>query len=107
MLIAVAVTKLDLDAGTRARVAMVAGLAVIAYCLAVFLIFYLAWTPIETTRVHGIQGRYFTIALPPAALAIAAAVNFAPRAPVPVLIAVSGALVSGGAMIAAIIRTQW
>jgi uncharacterized membrane protein len=107
MLVAVSLAQLDLDAGTRVRVAVVAGVAVIAYCLAVFLIFYLAWTPIETTRVHGIQGRYFTIALPPAVLAVAAAVNRAPREPIPALIAFSGALISGGAMIDAVIRTQW
>jgi hypothetical protein len=107
MLIAVSVTKLDLDAGTRARVGLIATLTVIAYCLAVFLIFYLAWTPIETTRVHGIQGRYFTIALPPAVLAVAAAVNVARRERVLALMATSGALISGAAMIEAVIRTQW
>jgi hypothetical protein len=57
--------------------------------------------------VHGIQGRYFTIALPPAALATAAAFNVATRERSLAVVAASGAFISGGAMIEAVIRTQW
>jgi hypothetical protein len=75
----------------------VAVATVLAYCLAMFVI-YLAWTPIETGRVHGIPRRYFTIALPLAAVAIAALANPGPRAAATTAIGISGALISGWTM---------
>src|SRR5262249_25594568 len=69
------VVRLELDWRTRLRVAVAAAACVLAYWLAIFLIFYLAWTPIDALWIHGIQGRYFTIVLPPAALVVAALVN--------------------------------
>jgi hypothetical protein len=107
VLLAACAAEIELDRRVRYRVAAVAAATVFAYCLAVFVIFYLAWTPIETDRVHGIQGRYFTIALPPAAVAIAALVNQGPRASVMTAIGISGALISAWAMLDAIVRTQW
>ena len=108
MLLATFLERIDLDHATRRRVAAVAALAVLGYCAAVFLIFYLAWTPIATDRVHGIQGRYFTIALPPAAVAIAAFAGRAPRpAAIMAAIGMAAALISGGAMLQAVVRSQW
>jgi uncharacterized membrane protein len=107
MLFATFLERIDLDHATRWRVAAVAALAALGYCAAVFLIFYLAWTPIATDRVHGIQGRYFTIALPPAAVAIAALAGHSPRQTVMAAIGVAAALISGGAMLQAVVRSQW
>jgi Predicted membrane protein (DUF2142) len=107
MLLATFLERIDLDHATRRRVAALAALAALGYCAAVFLIFYLAWTPIATDRVHGIQGRYFTIALPPAAVAIAALAGHSPRQTVMAAIGVAAALISGGAMLQAVVRSQW
>jgi uncharacterized membrane protein len=97
----------ECDVATRRRIAVFSWLSVLAYWAAIFLIFYLAWTPLETAWIHGIQGRYFTIILPPAALAIAATMNWAPRERITAAIAIAGAVLSGVAMIDAVIRSQW
>jgi uncharacterized membrane protein len=107
MLLATFLERIDLDDATKRRVAAVASLAVLGYCAAVFLIFYLAWTPIATDRVHGLQGRYFTIALPPAAVAIAALAGRAPRQAAMAAIGMAAALISGGALLQAVVRSQW
>jgi Predicted membrane protein (DUF2142) len=107
MFLASCLARLELDARTRLRVAAVAGLSLLCYWLAIFLIFYLAWTPIDAHFVHGVQGRYFTIVLPPAALMIAALVNRAPRQWITATVAAAGAIVSGAAMIDAVVRSQW
>jgi len=107
MLLASCVERIELDGPARRRVAAVATLTVLGYCAAVFLIFYLAWTPIATDRVHGIQGRYFTIALPPAAVAIATLAGCVPRQGIMAATGVAAALISGCAMLDAVVRSQW
>jgi uncharacterized membrane protein len=107
MFLATCLVPLRLDPPTRARIAVVTGLTMLAYCLAIFLIFYLVWTPLDAGFVHGVQGRYFTMLLPPAALFIAALVNRGPREPVTAIIAVTGALISGVATVDAVVRSQW
>jgi hypothetical protein len=57
--------------------------------------------------VHGLQGRYFTIALPPAAVAIAALAGRAPRQAAMAAIGMAAALISGGALLQAVVRSQW
>ena len=89
------------------RVAAVSWLTVIAYILAVFVIFYLIWTPIASERILGVQGRYFLAALPLAAIGIAC---FVGRGLPPSLLgatAIGGALISGVATIEALIRVNW
>ena len=77
-LVAVSLIRLDLDLRIRLWIALVAGLIVFGYALALYLIFYLAWTPIGASHVEGVQGRYFIMALPVAALFLAALVNRGP-----------------------------
>src|SRR5204862_1460124 len=60
--------KLNLEGGLRARVAVLTGLAVLAYVVTVYLIFFLTYTPINVDHVRVVEGRYFVIALPMAAL---------------------------------------
>ena len=107
LLLATFLERIELDRPAGRRVAAVATLTVLGYCAAVFLIFYLAWTPIVTDRVHGIQGRYFTIVLPPAAVAIATLAGCVPRHGIMAAIDVAAALISGCAMLEAVVRSQW
>jgi uncharacterized membrane protein len=99
--------RLKCEGTTRARIAVVSWLVVLGYWVAIFLIFYLAWTPLETEWIHGIQGRYFTIILPPAAVAVAATINRAPPHAVTAALALAGAILSATAMIDAVIRSHW
>jgi uncharacterized membrane protein len=107
LLVAVAFIRLDIDRAFRLWIALVAALTVFGYVLATYLVFYLAWTPIESDQVQGVQGRYFVMALPVAALLLAALVNRAPPAIVTAFLAVAGAILSGGAVIEAILRVDW
>jgi uncharacterized membrane protein len=99
--------RLELDRRSRRWIALVAALTVLGYVLAHYLIFYLAWTPIGSNRVEGVQGRYFVMALPVAALGLGALVNRAPAVVVTALLASSGAILSGVAVIEAILRVDW
>jgi uncharacterized membrane protein len=107
VLIALCFIRLELDRAMRHWVALVAGLTMPGYALALYLIFYLAWTPIGSDHVEGVQGRYFVMALPVAALGLAALVNRGPALTVTALLAGAGAILSGGAVIEAILRVDW
>src|SRR5262245_7938310 len=105
--VATCLVRTDLDRSVRMRVAAIGGLTMLGYSLAIFLIFYLAWTPIDAPFIHGIQGRYFTIILPIAAVTFAAVANRALRRPATAVIATVAALAAGVATIDAIMRTNW
>jgi len=107
ILVATFPTRLEIDRETRKRIALVAALIVLGYILAVFLIFYLAWTPMETDRVEGVQGRYFIVALPAVALFLSALLNRGLPRSVLAFVAIFGALLFGGATIEAILRADW
>ncbi len=107
VLVALCFIRLELDRRSRHWIALVAALTVLGYVLAHYLIFYLAWTPITAGHVEGVQGRYFVMALPVAALALAALVNRGPALVVTALLASAGAILSGGAVIEAILRVDW
>ena len=55
--------------------AVITGLAVLAYVVTVYLIFFLTYTPIDIDHVRGVQGRYFVVALPMAAIFLASMTN--------------------------------
>jgi uncharacterized membrane protein len=107
ILVAVSLIQLELDRRSRHWIALVAALTVLAYVIANYLIFYLTWTPIGSDNVEGVQGRYFVMALPVAALGLAALVNRGPALIVTALLAGAGAILSGGAVIEAILRVDW
>ena len=75
LLMLVPLQKLQLDAAVRARVAVMTGLTVLGYVVLVYLIFFLTYTPLDIDHVRGVQGRYFVIALPAAAIFVAAVLN--------------------------------
>jgi hypothetical protein len=98
---------LQIDARTRRRLTIVSALAVIGYCLAVFMIFYLVWTPIDGVQIEGVQGRYFVVALPFAAVTLSSLIDRAPPASMTRAVAVFAAVLSGMATIEAILRADW
>jgi hypothetical protein len=71
ILLLVPLQKLNLAVAVSARVAVIMGLTVLGYVVAVYLIFFLTYTPLNIDHVRGVQGRYFVIALPMAAIFLA------------------------------------
>src|SRR5437763_5247940 len=96
--------RVPLDRRTRYRIAAVAGMTALSYIVTVYVTFYLAWTPIDSGWIWGVQGRYFVVILPLIGLAAAALVNRGPSEIARALIATSGAVLSGGATVEAIVR---
>jgi hypothetical protein len=107
LLVLVCLQKPQLDGPSRARVAVIAGLTVLSYVVFVYLIFFLTYTPLDIDHVRGVQGRYFIIALPAAAIFIAAVINFELPYGLPAVIATVGSLISGIASVEALFRAHW
>jgi len=106
-LLLVPLQKLQLSGADRARVSLISGLVVVGYVTLVYLIFYLVYTPLNVDHVRGVQGRYFVIALPVAAIFIAAVVNRELPRGMPAALAVAGSLISGSATVAALFYAHW
>jgi uncharacterized membrane protein len=107
LLLLVPIQKLQLDGAVRARVVVITGLAVLGYFVLVYLIFFLVYTPIDTDHVRGVQGRYFVIALPVAAVFIAALANCELPRGVPAAIAIAGSMIAGITTVAAVLQPHW
>ena len=91
----------------RPRVAVLTGLGVLAYVVMVYLIFFLTYTPLNVDHVRGVQGRYFVIALPMAAIFIASITNIdLPRRALATT-AIIGSLLSGIASFQALLGAHW
>jgi uncharacterized membrane protein len=106
-LLFVPLQKLNLDDAVRARVAVLTGLAVLGYVLTVYLIFFLTYTPLNVDHVRGVQGRYFVIALPTAAIFLASVINIDLPRNVLATIAITGSLLSGLASFQALLGAHW
>jgi len=106
-LMLVPLQKLQLDSATRARVTVITGLAVLGYIAVVYLIFFLTYTPLDTDHVRGVQGRYFVIALPVAAILTAAVVNRELPHGMTAAIAIAGSMIAGVATVEALLRAHW
>jgi hypothetical protein len=78
-----------------------------AYFILVYLIFFLVYTPIDMDHVRGIQGRYFVIALPVAAVFIAALLKCELPYGVPAAIAIAGSMIAGITTVEAVLRPHW
>jgi Predicted membrane protein (DUF2142) len=107
LLVVVPLQRLPMAGTTRARVAVTTGLTVLAYVVLVYLIFYLTYTPIDIDHVRGVQGRYFLVALPVAAIFIAAVVNRELPEGAPAAIATAGATVAGAASVGVLLQAYW
>ncbi len=103
-LVVACLVPLGLERSARYRIALVSGSAALGYCLGVFAIFFVVWTPIAATEVQGVQGRYFLPTLPSIALVISALLNRGFSQTTVAIVALAGAILSGGAAIEAILR---
>jgi uncharacterized membrane protein len=73
----------------------------------VYFIFFLIYTPVDIDHVRGVQGRYFVIVLPVAAIFVASLINRQlPNGVVP-SIAIIGSMISGAATVEALFRVHW
>jgi hypothetical protein len=72
LLVLTFIDRLDLGRSARPRIAAVAILTALAYCGAVFAIFFVTDTSIGASRIYGVQGRYFIVVLPLLAIIVSA-----------------------------------
>lgn len=93
--------------GRRLACVLAALFTALAYCLAIFLIFYLIWTPVDADQIWGVQGRYFVPVLPLLAGAAAAALSRGPDGRLTAACAIALAVLSGVGSLDAILRTDW
>jgi uncharacterized membrane protein len=107
LLMLVPIQRLQLDGATRARVLVITGLAVLAYVAVVYLIFFLTYTPVNVDHVRGVQGRYFVVALPAAAVFVAAVINRELPDGTPTVIAIVGSVIAGIATVEALRQAHW
>jgi hypothetical protein len=107
ILLIVPLQKLNWDGAMRARVAVITGLAVLGYVVTVYLIFFLTYTPINIDHVRGVQGRYFVIALPMAAIFLASTANVDLSRGVLATTAITGSLLSGITSFKALLGAHW
>jgi uncharacterized membrane protein len=107
ILLLVSLQKLNLIGAVRARVAVITGLAVLGYVVTVYLIFFLTYTPLNIDHVRGVQGRYFVIALPMAAIFLASATNVDLPRGVLATTAITGSLLSGITSFEALLVAHW
>jgi hypothetical protein len=107
ILLFVPLQKLNLDGAVRARVAVVTGLAVLGYVVTVYFIFFLVYTPLDVDHVRGVQGRYFVIALPMAAIFLASMINVDLPRGVLATMAIIGSLLSGITSFNALLEAHW
>jgi uncharacterized membrane protein len=99
--------KLQVSGATRARVAVISGLVVLSYVMLVYLIFYLTYTPLDVDHVRGVQGRYFVIVLPVAAICVATVINRELPSTLTAAIAITGSVIAGAATVESLFRTYW
>lgn len=107
LLLCTFLTRLPLPPAARYQVATVAGVTALAYIVVVYFICYLVFTPLGAGSVWGVQGRYFVPVLSLVAIVVAAVVNRAPDERLTMAVAISAAVLSGGASVEAILRADW
>jgi uncharacterized membrane protein len=107
LLILAPVQQLQLDGTARARMAVMTGLAALGYVVLVYLIFFLTYTPLDVDHVRGVQGRYFVIALPVAAIFVAAVINRELPEGMTAAIAIAGSVIAGISTVEALRQAHW
>jgi hypothetical protein len=99
--------RLEVDSPTRARVAVITGLTALGYVTLVYLIFFLTYTPVDIDHIRGVQGRYFVVILPVAAIFVAAVINYEVPYGMSAVVATVGSMISGLATTEALLRAHW
>jgi Predicted membrane protein (DUF2142) len=107
LLLLVPLQKPPVDGAKRVRVAVMTGLTTLGYIVVVYLIFFLTYTPVESPHVLGVQGRYFVIALPVAAIFLASLINLELPRGIPALIGITGSLIAGITTAEAVLQAHW
>lgn len=107
LLATTALQPLAAGAAVRLRLAGTTLTVAIVYALAVCLIFFLAYTPTDSTRILGLQGRYFIGVLPLLAIAAAAAIRRGVPDEVAAAAGVGCALLSGLLVCDALLQADW
>jgi uncharacterized membrane protein len=87
--------------------AVMSGLTAVSYVVLVYLIFFLTYTPLDVDHVRGVQGRYFVIALPVAAIFIATVINRELPEGTPAAIAIAGSVIAGISTVEALRQAHW
>ena len=106
LLLIVPLQKLQVSGATRSRVAVISGLVFFSYVILVYLIFYLTYTPLDVDHVRGVQGRYFVIVLPVAAICVATVINRELPSALSAAIATTGSVIAGVATVESLFRTH-
>jgi hypothetical protein len=65
------------------------------------------YTPVASPHVLGVQGRYFVIALPMAAIFMASLINLELPHGVPALVAITGSMIAGVTSVDAVLKAHW
>jgi len=107
LLLLVPLQKLSLDGATRVRVAVMTGVAALSYVVMVYLIFFITYTPVASPHVLGVQGRYFVIALPVAAIFLASLINLELPRGTSALIGITGSMIAGITTVEAVLQAHW
>jgi uncharacterized membrane protein len=107
LLLLVPLQKTHLSGAARARLTVITGLTILSYIVLVYLIFFLIYTPIDLPHIQGVIGRYFVIALPVAAICLAAMLNLELPRDALAAIATTGSLLAGAATVEAVLRAHW
>jgi uncharacterized membrane protein len=107
LLVLANVDRIQTAPDTRRRIAFVAAFTAVAYSFVVFLLFFLTSTPIDSDRVHGLQGRYFILLVPLLAVIAATLMRRRPPAMLAAGAAVLLALLSGLITLEAVLRKDW
>jgi uncharacterized membrane protein len=101
------VERLEIDRETRVRLICVNAGLIAVYTVFVYLILFMTWTPLNVDVIWGVQGRYFLMVLPSAAIVVALWVcrdlGHAARGAA----AIIGGIVSGVTTTDALLRVNW
>jgi uncharacterized membrane protein len=97
---------LALPLAARLRVGGIALATTLAYCVAVFAIFFVTLTPTTAERIHGLQGRYF-IAIPPLLAIVLSAIINRGAGRLAAAAALASTLLSVAVMSEALWRVHW
>jgi uncharacterized membrane protein len=106
LLLASFIDNSEFSRPVRTRIALVALVTAIIFCVGVLVVFFVTETPLGSTRIHGLQGRYFIVIVPVAAVVISALLNRSlgrGRS----WVAITSSVVSVAAMAEALWRVHW
>jgi uncharacterized membrane protein len=107
LLVLASLDRLMGPADIRRRIALVVLFTAAAYAAVIFFLFFVTSTPVDADRVHGLQGRYYVVMVPLLAIFVAALLPRSPPRPLQAGAAVLLALLSGLAIVEAVLRKDW